>query len=132
MNNNTKINDMNKEKYKRIFNKYTKEQIIEGILNTYFFESEIKNLLDSIEHYVKQKRIDDEFKELKRLTDNSNNATDDYINYLNVLKQKYGDKFKIGQLTTIELDELSKVTFALDKANKEYLENLEKDIKRYN
>lgn len=122
---------MNREQLRKKFNKYTKEQIIEGIFKTYFWENEIIKILNSIEHYVKQKRIEDDIKECELVTKNSNKATDDYVNYVKQLNQKYGDDLTIDKLTKDEFNKLYEVTDKYEKANKEYFEYLEKDTKRY-
>lgn len=45
---------MNNEELRKKFNKYTKEQIIEGIFDFYFLENSIEKILNSIEHCVNQ------------------------------------------------------------------------------
>ena len=122
---------MTREELRKKINKYTKEQIIEGIFNTYFSENEIKKILNSIDHHVKQKRIEDDFKECERVTNNSNKAIDDYVNYVKQLKQKYGDNLTIGTLTKDEFNKLYEVTDKYEKTNKEYYDFLERDIERY-
>lgn len=121
---------MNREELRKKFNKYTKEQIIEGMFHTYVLENLMENILHSIEYYVNQKKIEDEYKEFEIVSNNADKAMDDYLNYINELKIKYGNEIKIGQLTKSEFDKLLKVTSDYEKENKDYLENIEKDKMR--
>ncbi|MGN1337380.1 MAG: hypothetical protein ACI4WW_02780 [Candidatus Coprovivens sp.] len=116
---------MNRYELKKKFNKFTKEEIIEGIFSDCYVVN-IKQILNTIENYVNQKRIDDDLKECEIVTNNSNKAINDYVNYVKGLQQKYGEKISLGQLTKIEFDKLLEVTSAYEKANKEYDVFLEK------
>lgn len=121
---------MNREELRKKFNKYTKEQILDGIFYIYLFNNEIETLLNKIEFCAKQKRIEDDHKEFERAFNNVNKATDNYLNYTNELKNKYG-KIVLGELTKEEFDKLLELTSEYEKTNAEYLKKLEKDIKRY-
>lgn len=115
---------MENNELRKKFNKYTKAQIIEGIIdaNNYLFGNEIENILISIENYVYQKRIDDEYKEFIRLRDILNSAKDAHKNYINELKRKYGNELKVGELTKTEFNKLIELTDEYEKAHKDFLE----------
>lgn len=104
-----------KQQLKAKLAKYPKEDIIEAILNQFYFESTVNMMLVDLESMRMQRAIEKE----KRAFDAENAAFDDFIQWQRRMAETYGDgkSFKYGDIPNVEVEKGLKLARRFEKAS---------------
>ena len=104
-----------KQQLKAKLAKYPKEDIIEAILNQFYFESTVNSMLIDLESMRMQRAIEKE----KQALDAESAAFGDYIQWMQRMAETYGDgkSFKYGDIPYGEVEKGLKLARRLEKAS---------------
>lgn len=113
-----------KQQAKAKLAKYPKEDIIEAILNQFFFESTVNMMLVDLESMRMQRAIEKE----KQAFDAERAAFDDYNQWMRRMAETYGDgkSFKYGDIPYAEVEKGLKLARRLEKASDAVTKEMER------